>query len=141
VRHELRYRGQSFELAVDEELELGALDPDALREAFADAHEQRYGYRDEHCEVELVNMRVSVWGAAPALELRAAGARPTPAQTRPVVFDGAPVAASVLRGALAPGTRVRGPALCALPEATLLVAPGWSGEVDERGTVRLAATT
>jgi N-methylhydantoinase A len=159
VRHELRYRGQSFELAVDEELEPSgsepvgldareraalehpALDPDALREAFADAHEQRYGYRDEHCEVELVNMRVSVWGAAPALELRAAGARPTPVQTRPVVFDGAPVAASVLRGALAPGTRVRGPALCALPEATLLVAPGWSGEVDERGTVRLAATT
>jgi N-methylhydantoinase A len=161
VRHELRYRGQSFELAVDEELEAGysgrepvdpdareraalerhELGPDALREAFGDLHEQRYGYRDEHGEVELVNMRVSVWGAAPALELRAAGARPTPVQTRPVVFDGAPVAASVLRGALAPGTRVRGPALCALPEATLLVAPGWSGEVDERGTVRLAATT
>jgi N-methylhydantoinase A len=141
VRHELRYRGQSFELAVDEDLELGALGPDALRKAFGDAHEQRYGYRDEDGEIELVNMRVSVWGAAPALELRAAGEHAAPVQVRPVVFDGEPVAASVLRGALAPGTRVRGPALCALPEATLLVAPGWSGEVDERGTVRLAATT
>ena len=40
---------------------------------------------------------------------------------------------------LAPGTRVRGPVLCALPEATLLVAPGWSGEVDEFGTVKLVA--
>jgi len=51
------------------------------------------------------------------------------------VFDGEPVAASVLRGELPPGTHVSGPALCALPEATLLVPPGWSGEVDEHGTI------
>jgi N-methylhydantoinase A len=155
VRHELRYRGQSFELAVDEELAprasgrdrgapdargRGALDPDALREAFADAHEQRYGYRDERSEVELVNMRVSIWGSAPALRLQAASERRAQVETRAVVFDGEPLATSVLRGGLAPGTHVSGPALCALPEATLLVAPGWSGDVDERGTVRLATT-
>jgi N-methylhydantoinase A/oxoprolinase/acetone carboxylase beta subunit len=43
----------------------------------------------------------------------------------------------VLRGELAPGTRLQGPALCAMPEATLLVAPGWAGEVDAHGTARL----
>ncbi len=64
------------------------------------------------------------------------------AEERPIIFDGEPepLAASILRGELAPGTRVSGPALCALPEATLLVAPGWSGEVDEHGTIRLMAT-
>ena len=51
VRHELRYRGQSFELPVEEELDRARRDggsiPAALREAFARAHEQRYGYRDD----------------------------------------------------------------------------------------------
>jgi N-methylhydantoinase A len=134
VRHELRYRGQSFELPVD-----GELDPEELREAFAQAHELRYGYRDDSAGVELVNMRVSAWGPSPTLRPGARAANAADADTRPVVFDGAPIAASILRGELAPGTRVRGPALCALPEATLLVAPGWRGEVDEFGTVKLVA--
>ncbi len=43
--------------------------PRALREAFAQAHEQRYGYRDDGVEVELVTIRVSAWGAAPRLRL------------------------------------------------------------------------
>jgi hypothetical protein len=47
------------------------------------------------------------------------------------------VHAALFRGELAPGCALRGPALCALPEATLLVPAGWSGEVDEFGTVRL----
>ncbi len=148
VRHELRYRGQSFELPVDEELEPGArepaerrsagLDPGGLRAAFARAHERRYGYRDDDAELELVNMRVSVWGPSPALALQAAGATAPVAQTGTVVFDGRPTASAILRGELPPGTRVTGPALCALPDATLLVPPGWSGEVDEQGTIRLA---
>ncbi|HLM84834.1 MAG TPA: hydantoinase/oxoprolinase family protein [Solirubrobacteraceae bacterium] len=144
VRHELRYRGQSFELAVEEELEPGAsaqtgLDPDALRAAFAQAHERRYGYREDDAAVELVNMRVSVWGQAPALELApSACAAPAVRETQ-IVFDGEPVTASVLRGELAPGTALAGPALCALPDATLLVPPGWSGAVDEHGTIHLAA--
>jgi N-methylhydantoinase A len=53
------------------------------------------------------------------------------------VFEGRPVAASVLRGELAPGTRVDGPALCAMPESTLLVPPGWAGDVDAHGTCHL----
>jgi N-methylhydantoinase A len=111
VAWELRYRGQSFELAV--ERPAGDFDPERLREAFASAHEERYGYRDERGEVELVNVRVSVFGAAPPLGL----ASP--------------------RGKLAAGTRVEGPAVCALPESTVFVAPGWGGAVDELGTLVL----
>ncbi len=105
--YELRYRGQSYELPV----ESTSTDPDDLREAFARAHEQRYGYRDDGGEVELVTVRASVWGAAPELSLRGA--------------EG---------GA---NNRIEGPAVYPLPEATLYVPSGWSGHVDERGTVHL----
>ncbi len=65
------------------------------------AHERRYGYRDDDGEVELVTIRASVWGAAPELSLRGAGSD---------------------------GERIEGPAVRPLPEATLYVPPGWSGE-------------
>jgi N-methylhydantoinase A len=145
IRHELRYAGQSFELPIHEEPpdpggEGGWLDPEALREAFADAHEQRYGYRDVQAPVELVNIRASVWGAAPSLRLGAGGAHAreqiTP-QTAPIVFGGEQLPSAVFRGEPPPGTNLAGPALCALPEATLLIPPGWSGEVDEQGTIHL----
>jgi N-methylhydantoinase A/oxoprolinase/acetone carboxylase beta subunit len=44
---------------------------------------------------------------------------------------------TILRGELPPGTTVNGPAVCALPEATLAVPANWAGEVDEEGTVVL----
>jgi N-methylhydantoinase A len=120
VRYELRYRGQSFELAVEEKEEEdvkaktgGPPSPDALREAFARAHEQRYGYRDDGVEVELVTIRASAWGAAPTLQLAGPAEEP------------------------APGTTIEGPTICALPGSTLYVPHGWRGEVDALGTVHL----
>jgi len=147
VRHELRYRGQSFELPVDDELapdELAPdeLAPDELCAAFARAHELRYGYRDEHADIELVNMRVSVWGPAPPLRTRAAGADGgggvgVALDTRPVVFAGRALPTAVIRGEPPPGSAQRGPALYALPDATVLVPPGWCAEVDADGGIRL----
>ncbi len=118
VRYELRYHGQSFELGVEEDdvsRPPTPPEPDALREAFAQAHEQRYGYRDDGVEVELVTIRVSAWGAAPALELAGATGEPLP------------------------GATIEGPTICLLPGSTLYVAAGWRGKVDEYGTVRLTA--
>jgi N-methylhydantoinase A len=159
VRYELRYRGQSYELPVEEEIDGCARDnsalkdsssgadglgPDELHEAFARAHEQRYGYRDDNAEVELVNLRVSAWQRSPALRPDAArtpkaAAAPTAAaaEVRSIVFDGQPRQASVLRGEPMPGTWLSGPSLCALPDATLLLPPGWLGEVDDYGTIHL----
>ena len=134
VRHELRYRGQSFELAVEQS---ESAEPEVLREAFARAHELRYGYRDDSAEVELVNIRVSVWGPSPGLRALAGASAPATAGSHPIVFDGEPLQATVHRGELAVGTRLSGPALCALSEATLLVPPGWAGEVDPHGTIHL----
>jgi N-methylhydantoinase A len=136
VRHELRYRGQSFELSIDESQ---APDPALLAEAFARAHEVRYGYRDDSAAVELVNIRVSAWGPSPRLRPRAAdGAGASPSGTR-IVFDGDLVDATVFRGELARGVALSGPALCALSEATLLVPPGWTGVVDAHGSCHLTA--
>jgi N-methylhydantoinase A len=134
VVYELRYIGQSFELAVEQSQ---SVDPAKLCESFAAAHEQRYGYRDDASSVELVNVRVSVWGAAPALRPRAEHDSEHRVGEAPVVFDGITLDAIVMHGDLAPGTRVAGPAICVLAESTLLVAPGWSGAVDEHGTLHL----
>jgi N-methylhydantoinase A len=135
VNYELRYAGQAFELSVEPpESSAGAPDPEVLAEAFAAAHERRYGYRDDEAPIELVNLRVSVWGPTPRLRPQAHAAAAAKRSSAQVVFGGDALEATVLRGELAPGTEVHGPALCALPEATLLVPPGWSGNVDEHGT-------
>jgi len=109
VVYELRYRGQSFELAVQSD----STDPARLRETFAAEHERRYGYRDEGAEVELVTIRASAWGAEPSVVLAAASAT------------------------AAEGELLAGPAVRALPEATVFVAPGWSGASDAWGTLHL----
>ena len=141
VRYELRYRGQSFELPVEEERsgdgEHRRLGPSELRERFALLHEQRYGYRDDQAELELVNIRVSVWGSAPALRPRAASSEPSSHGTQAVVLEGREVQATVHKGELGVGARLSGPAICALGSATLLVPAGWSGVVEEHGTILL----
>ena len=58
---ELRYRGQSFELAVPLQ--------DDLAEAFHRAHEARYGYADRDRPIELVAVRTADIRPGPALEL------------------------------------------------------------------------
>ena len=61
---ELRYRGQSFELAVP--LQAG------LAEAFHRAHEARYGYADRERPIELVAVRTAEVRPGPSLRLPAA---------------------------------------------------------------------
>lgn len=130
----LRYRGQAFELTVD-----GPAEPEvaALREAFERAHDERYGYRDSTQEVELVTVRVrasvpSV--AAAALPAPAGEHLPSPVRRR-ARLAGREQELAVWRGGLPPGLTVAGPAVCELPESTLLVPEGWSGTVTESGAV------
>jgi N-methylhydantoinase A len=132
--YELRYRGQSFELAVEGELEPGL---DALRDAFDARHEERYGYHDAEEELELVTVRVSAISSAPNVEL-SAGAATTPQRSqRRAVFGEHELTLEVLRGLPGPGTELRGPGALELPETTVLVPPGWAATVDDAGTIRL----
>lgn len=139
VMYEMRYAGQSFELGVEETDPSARADAHALREAFAQRHEERYGYRDDEAEVELVTIRASAWGEAPELKLASASGAEPRREKREAIFRGEALEAECMRGELPAGTRVSGPAICALGEATLWVPPGWSGEVDEQGSVRLDA--
>jgi N-methylhydantoinase A len=133
----LRYRGQAFEL----ELEAGERpDPDELAERFAAEHERRYGYRDPGGEVELVNLRLALVVPGPAPQPRAATGDLERTDRR-ARFGGEWVEAQILRGEPPAGTRAAGPCVFELPEATLVLPPGWDAEVDAGGTIaaRLAA--
>ena len=155
--YELRYRGQAFELAIGAG---AAPTAEELREAFEAEHEERYGYRDPEQELELVTVRVAATlaGAEPSLaaaEPSLAGAEPslaaatssaaTPeggpqpgrAPTRPATLHGERLELRVHTGSPPPGTHIDGPAVVELPEATLLVPPEWSGQVDDTGAIRL----
>jgi N-methylhydantoinase A len=131
--YELRYRGQAFELAVSGSL---TPTPDELRQAFEERHEERYGYRDDAQEPELVTLRVSATmpGAEPSLD--DAGGELTRGR-RHAVLDGEEQEFDVLRGTPQPGTEITGPVVVELPESTLLVTPGWAGSVDATGTINV----
>jgi N-methylhydantoinase A len=132
---ELRYRGQAFELSVPAPLEAT---PDRLRRDFEAQHEERYGYHDADQELELVTIRVTATTGGADASLGAPGAENEIRRGRRAArLDGEDVEMDVLRGSPAPGTEISGPAVVELPEATLLVPAGWSGQVDEHGTIEL----
>jgi N-methylhydantoinase A len=130
ARYDLRYAGQAFELTVDGDLEP---DPEDLRRDFAGVHERRYGYSDPEAELELVTVRVAV--ALPGGELPENGGGGGERRgSRRLLFDARAMEAAVFTGS---PDEVEGPAVCELPEATLVVPPGWSGGADADGTIVL----
>ena len=131
--YELRYRGQAFELGVPGP---PRPDPADLVERFAAEHERRYGYRDPDAEVELVNVRLALVLPTPAPEPEASIAGRLERSAREARFGGEWIEAEVLRGEPEAGTCADGPCVFELPEATLVLPPGWRAEVDSRGTIR-----
>jgi N-methylhydantoinase A len=135
VVYELRYRGQSFELAIPGGLEAT---PEELRDGFEREHEERYGYRDSEQELELVTIRVTATAEGTDVELAGEDSEPEPERsTREAILGGERVELEVLRGIPGPGVQVDGPAVVELPESTLLVPPGWAAEVDDTGTIKM----
>jgi N-methylhydantoinase A/oxoprolinase/acetone carboxylase beta subunit len=131
VAYDLRYSGQAFELTIPGDRQP---DPERLRRAFDEAHEERYGYSDEEAELELVTVRVAV--ARPAAELPAGGEPGGDERgRREAVFDGERVEAAVISSV--PRQRLEGPAIVELPEATLVVPPGWACEPTNDGSVAM----
>ncbi|MEO8091233.1 MAG: hydantoinase/oxoprolinase family protein, partial [bacterium] len=130
--YDLRYRGQAFELAIDG---CDRPDPAELAERFAAEHERRYGYRDDEAEVELVNVRLAL--AVPGASLSPVAADPGALEqgSRRARFDGEWRQAAVLRGEPEAGREAEGPCVFELPEATLVLPPGWSARVDAHGTI------
>ena len=138
VRYELRYLGQSFELAIQPPAQQPP-DPGLLRETFEQAHEERYGYREPQAEVQLVTIRVSVWGHSERPQLGGVPDSSLIRRREAVIFDAEELSTDCLIGQPAPGMTIEGPAICAMPQSTLLIPPGWSGAVDEHGTILMRA--
>jgi N-methylhydantoinase A len=132
VVYELRYRGQAFELPVPGPPEP---DPAQLAEDFAAEHEARYGYRDPEGELELVTIRVSAVEPGPEPRPRAAAAGDPVEGERDARFRRSWVRTRVLHGDPGAGVRAEGPCVFELPEATLVLPPGWTASVDETGTI------
>jgi N-methylhydantoinase A len=133
--YELRYRGQSFELAVSADTDAS---PEKLRDAFEREHEERYGYRDQEQYLELVTIRVTA--TAKGLDVDLAGGEGPAELThaiRTATLDGERIELEVHRGVPAPGKQIDGPAVIELPESTVLVPPDWSAAVDQTGTIKL----
>ena len=133
VVYEMRYAGQAFELPVPGPTRP---DPSELAKRFEQLHEERYGHRDPDGEVVLVHIRLAIVAPGPRLEPAAAPAGNLEESTRKVRFGSEWLETTVLRGEPPTGTSAPGPVLFELPEATFVLPPGWSAEVDDAGTIR-----
>ena len=131
VVYELRYRGQGFELPVAEGPNP---EPVALAELFAAEHERRYGYRDPEAEIELVTIRVALVEDGPEIRPEAVPGKLGRA-TRKARFGAAWLDALVLRGEPGEDATAEGPCVFELPEATLVLPPGWAARGDRLGTI------
>ena len=131
IDYKMRYAGQAFELAVP-----GPVDPDPgeLRKEFEALHERAYGHVDPEGEVVLVDVDLAMVVPGPAPE-PVAGGEAIEAGTRQVYLDGEWIETAVLRGEPPAGSEAEGPVVFELPEATFVVPPGWTTEVDDRGTI------
>ena len=144
-----RYTKQAYELTVP--LAGGTVTRESLEtlaREFHAQHRRTYGHQNPNESVQMVNVRVTATGQLPPVEFRAgaAEAEGAPATERTVWF-GAPVACPVVgrsdlasRPSRAGGVRTArpGPFIVEEMDCTVVVPPGWSAVLDERGFVRMA---
>ena len=148
VRHvEMRYSGQSHELAV--ECPAGTLtgtDIEAVRHRFHVEHDRTYGHGYPDEATEMVNFRLAALGTIAKPRLREIEPASGPASearkgTRPVWFEPADglVATPVYdRSRLAAGHRFEGPAIVEEIDSTTLVLPGYAVTVDRFGNLLIS---
>ncbi|SQD98404.1 5-oxoprolinase (ATP-hydrolyzing) [Parafrankia sp. Ea1.12] len=116
---------------------------DAVRAAFEAEHLRRYGHIAAGREIETVAVRLVV--TVPGPRPRPVAPRPDPTARRGrrrAWTDGAWHEIDVIpRAALGRGDTVTGPAVVEFAEATCLLRRGWTGVVDDIGTIVLTHTT
>jgi N-methylhydantoinase A len=132
----MRYRGQSYEVAVPVPRLRGPQDMADLITRFHDAHQRRYGHMAQAEAVEIVNFQVTAVAliAKPALKtFERTDAPAKPHETRQAYFSaGAARAAPVFRrSTLQPGMRIEGPAILEEKTSTTVLYPGQRADVDE----------
>lgn len=132
----MRYRGQSYEVAVAAGLMNSQADIDALREAFHTAHERRYGHMAANETIEIVTVKVVGAGLLDkpdTPETPPGPLMPATAHTRRTAWFGeagekdTPV---YRRSDLQAGMQLSGPAIVEEKTSTIVIYPGQSARID-----------
>jgi N-methylhydantoinase A len=130
---DMMYRGQWRSLAVNAPRPLGAI-PD-LVESFHTEHKREYNFRRDSAPVSFFRLNLKAVGIVPKAELavhKPTGAIPDPVDQRRVWFEGTALDTPVYqRDHLPCGFAFQGPALIEQVDATTVVPPGASAEVDK----------
>jgi N-methylhydantoinase A len=139
---DMRYHGQAYEVSVPVPLDGDdGVDFAALIGGFHREHRRLYGAASEDEAIDLVNYRVVAFGK---VEKAALGHLPrgrrsgSPRGRRSACFGVDAVARDCPvydRASLAPGQRIRGPALIEEPGATVVVCPRHDCEIDAYGNI------
>ncbi|MCU0790224.1 MAG: hydantoinase/oxoprolinase family protein [Nitratireductor sp.] len=144
---EIRYHGQGFELRVPvPEGKLSIANKAAIIEAFHTRHKAEYGYAFNDSLVELYNVRVIATADASHLLLpKLRKGSPEDVDNallymRDTVFDDGSSHKTPRydRTKLGAGVIVEGPAILTQHDSTTLLPPGYSAQVLDHGTLRLA---
>ena len=139
---ELFYRGQShvFQVPVARE----GFSAEAVRDAFAALYHERFNIVLPEMQPILVNLRTTVRGVRPSLDLArssegdGAALEAALVEIRPVYFDGAWVETPVYRREALPGdAAIAGPAIIQQLDTTILVEPGAEARADAVGNLVL----
>jgi N-methylhydantoinase A len=133
----MRYKGQSFEIAVD--LAASSRAVADLGDAFSDRYRAIYGYADPDAATEIINIRGTVVGHVPHPTLaqvsNGIGAA-KPVRERQVRYRGAVLRTPVYdRSTLGSGHGFSGPAIVEQYDSTTFVTPGWDISVDRFGNL------
>ena len=139
---ELRYSGQNWELEVPLESEPSAESIAGVKVRFHGEHDAHFGWSLPDGDLELVNFKLAAIAAreTPDLPQLIEGPLPEPVALRRVTFDDGLTGKRTpvyWRSELRAGNELRGPALIAEPDATVLLAPGDSLRVDAFGNLTI----
>ncbi|MBN1665686.1 MAG: hydantoinase/oxoprolinase family protein [Anaerolineales bacterium] len=135
---DMRYRGQSYELAIPFDVQFIT--------HFHQAHQQAYGYAHPNQELEIVNLRVRATGLVPSPSLQPKpdqGPDPAPAliATYPVHLAEGQSKAPFYRAAdLQPGNQLSGPAIILYPDTTILLETQDQAYLDGFGNLHILVT-
>jgi N-methylhydantoinase A len=129
---DVRYRGQSYEIALPFSARLSA--------TFHAAHRELYGYADPARPIEVVNLRVRASGRHAPVRAQVSPPLPRqPPERHRVRWSGRWMqAAAYLRAHLPIATVIRGPAVITEFSATTFIPPGWRGSVHRTGHLVLS---
>ena len=140
---DMRYKGQSFDIAVPLTAAFSeAADLDAIRAPFHRIYERVYGFSDPDAPVEIINARVTIVGTTPkpvATPLRADGNAGQPAEPsgrREILEHRTPVEAAVYEwDRLGVGATFQGPAVVEAVDTTVYLPSGFAASLDRWGNI------